>query len=272
MYKLLILFALATMASAEIVDLRKYQTPVKNQKDRNTCAYFAVTALVEGVIKAQFNKTYDISEQFQIFYGKEHFNEYTDKEFGYTYEIAQNFVKQYFFITEDHIPYQTSFFESGQPCENEDPFDTSAPSFCFSQGPIKYKHFPRVKLDGLKYDWITAMWSFGSTRAQLIQERIKKKRPVVITLKVYAPQWKDKLVTYTAETDKKCENGTFECYGHAVLLTGYDTKRKVFYFKNSWGEKWGDKGYGEISFDYINSYSDEPLSVYFDRLLGGIRE
>jgi hypothetical protein len=272
MYKLLILLMLATTTTAEIVDLRKYQTPVRNQKDRNTCAYFAVTALLEGVIKAKFNKSFDISEQFQIFYGKEHFNQYSDKEFGYTYEIAQNFTRQYFFIEEKYIPYQTSYFEPGKPCAGEDPFDTSSPSFCFSHAPIEYKDYPKVRIDGLKLDWVTGLWSIGKTRAQIIQDRIKDKRPVVITVKVYAPLWDKTRVVYTADTDKKCESGVYECYGHAILLTGYDTKKKIFYFKNSWSESWGNKGYGEISFDYINNYSDSPVSLYFDRLLGDIRE
>lgn len=134
------------------------------------------------------------------------------------------------------------------------------------------KNLPKVRVDGLKLDWITGLWSIGKTRSQIIQDRIKDKRPVVITVKVYAPLWDKKKVIYTAETDKKCENGTYQCYGHAILLTGYDTKKKVFYFKNSWSESWGDKGYGEISFDYINNYSDSPISLYFDRLLGDIRE
>ena len=272
MHKWLILLVLTVSSFAEIVDLRKYQTPVKDQKDRNTCAYFAVTALVEGLIKEKYKMTFDISEQFQIFYGKEHFNEYSDKEFGYTDEIAGNFTKQYFFMKEEHIPYQTSYFEPGMPCAGEDPFDTSSPSFCFSQGPIEYKHLPRVRVDGLKKDWITGLWSPGKTRAQLIMQRIKEKRPVVITLKVYAPLWKNKRVEYTADTEAKCENGTYQCYGHAVLLTGYDTKKKIFFFKNSWSEDWGDKGYGELSFDYVNNYSDSPVSLYFERWGSGIRE
>ncbi len=40
--------------------------------------------------------------------------------------------------------------------------------------------------------------------------------------------------------------------GHAIDLTGYDLKRKVFYFDNSWGLKWGKKGRGEIPFSKFN--------------------
>ena len=31
--------------------------------------------------------------------------------------------------------------------------------------------------------------------------------------------------------------------GHAVVLMGYDDAKKVFIVRNSWGNRWGDKGY-----------------------------
>jgi len=39
--------------------------------------------------------------------------------------------------------------------------------------------------------------------------------------------------------------------GHAILMVGYDNDTKRFIMRNSWGEKWGDKGYFTIPFDYV---------------------
>ncbi len=258
--------------SAKVVDLRPYQSSVKDQKDRNTCAYFAITALVESAIKYKFNKEYDISEQFQISYGKEFYNESVDKEFGDTYEIAMNFKNQNFFVKEEDAPYQTSLFEKGMICESYDPFGANAPKVCFSHGPIQWRELDTVKVDGLRVEWISGMWSIGKTRAQIIQQHMDRFESVAITVKVYPPNWDTATVTYTADDDANCTNGNYECAGHAVLLTGYDDVREVFFFKNSWGESWGNEGYGEISFDYINNYSDQPISVDFDRMIGNIRE
>ena len=36
--------------------------------------------------------------------------------------------------------------------------------------------------------------------------------------------------------------------GHAILLTGFNLRKKIFYFKNSWSENWGDAGFGTIPF------------------------
>jgi len=42
--------------------------------------------------------------------------------------------------------------------------------------------------------------------------------------------------------------------GHAVCAVGYDNKRKLIKFKNSWGKGWGKKGYGYITYAYINNF------------------
>jgi C1A family cysteine protease len=39
--------------------------------------------------------------------------------------------------------------------------------------------------------------------------------------------------------------------GHAVLLVGYDKRKKVFIARNSWGTNWGDKGYFYMPFDIV---------------------
>ena len=41
--------------------------------------------------------------------------------------------------------------------------------------------------------------------------------------------------------------------GHAMLCVGWDRKKGQFIFRNSWGPKWGDKGYGYIPVSYMTS-------------------
>jgi hypothetical protein len=40
--------------------------------------------------------------------------------------------------------------------------------------------------------------------------------------------------------------------GHAITLTGYNQDARLLQFKNSWGVGWGDRGYGYISYDYLD--------------------
>ena len=39
--------------------------------------------------------------------------------------------------------------------------------------------------------------------------------------------------------------------GHAVLFVGYNDETKCFKFKNSWGEAWGDQGYGYLPYNFL---------------------
>lgn len=39
--------------------------------------------------------------------------------------------------------------------------------------------------------------------------------------------------------------------GHAICLVSYDDEFNLLGFKNSWGTKWGDQGYGFFSYEYL---------------------
>ncbi len=41
--------------------------------------------------------------------------------------------------------------------------------------------------------------------------------------------------------------------GHAVLVVGYDLGKKHFIFRNSWGQSWGQHGYGYLPIAYLTS-------------------
>jgi hypothetical protein len=49
--------------------------------------------------------------------------------------------------------------------------------------------------------------------------------------------------------------------GHAVLVIGYDDRRRAFKLINSWGRKWGDGGYGWINYRYFGRVANEGYVV-----------
>ena len=51
------------------------------------------------------------------------------------------------------------------------------------------------------------------------------------------------------------ETGGRQVGGHAMLVVGYDDTRKRFKVQNSWRSSWGDKGYGYISYDWMERHS-----------------
>ena len=49
--------------------------------------------------------------------------------------------------------------------------------------------------------------------------------------------------------------------GQAICIVGYDDSKKLFKFINAWTEKWGDKGYGYLPYDYVTDSSDDVWSL-----------
>lgn len=46
---------------------------------------------------------------------------------------------------------------------------------------------------------------------------------------------------------------------HCIAICGWDNSTGRFLFKNSWGNFWGNNGYGTIPYQYIDSYSDVAM-------------
>jgi C1A family cysteine protease len=49
--------------------------------------------------------------------------------------------------------------------------------------------------------------------------------------------------------------------GHAICIVGYDDKLRIFKFKNSWGAKWADQGYGYLPYAYMQKYCSDAWSA-----------
>lgn len=49
--------------------------------------------------------------------------------------------------------------------------------------------------------------------------------------------------------------------GHAVLAVGYNLKEKRFLVRNSWGAKWGQKGYFTIPCEYLETSSADFWTI-----------
>lgn len=49
--------------------------------------------------------------------------------------------------------------------------------------------------------------------------------------------------------------------GHAICLVGYDDYREQVKFKNSWGDGWGDKGYGYLPYEYFEEFVHDMWTI-----------
>jgi GNAT superfamily N-acetyltransferase len=44
---------------------------------------------------------------------------------------------------------------------------------------------------------------------------------------------------------------------HCVCVVGYDDNTRLLHFVNSWGPRWGDKGFGFLPYDYFTRFSQD---------------
>ena len=49
--------------------------------------------------------------------------------------------------------------------------------------------------------------------------------------------------------------------GHAVMAVGYDRSAGRFFVRNSWGGKWGKKGYGTMPFEYLETLAADFWTI-----------
>lgn len=265
----LLAIAIQGQVAAWDVDLRAYQSPIKDQCDRNTCAYFSCTSMLESLIRVEFNRQVQLSEQYIIHLSKTKYKNKPDVEHADPYELMQQLRSEISQYHEEDIPYQKSYFRKGGLCEEFISNPAAAPDWCFSQLPFEnLDALKPIRLFGLKLDHMSRMWT-SKSRVETIKDRLEEKRSVVITVKIVPETWNDTTghAHFDSTMDAKCSAGELECFGHAILLVGYDDQKKLFLFKNSWGEKWGQEGYGTIGYDYIENFAEQPYSLQFERLL-----
>lgn len=84
--------------------------------------------------------------------------------------------------------------------------------------------------------------------ATAMMQTIASRRPFLFGFTVYQ-SFESELVEQTGAVPMP-RTGEALLGGHDVVIYGYDSLRKVFLFRNSYGESWGDKGNGTIPFAY----------------------
>jgi len=202
--------------------------PIFNQGAEGSSVGFAVAASVEYQIVKHLGKKVRISPRYIYNYARKlSGNLKTDS--GTTVKSAIDIVKKYGAVTEKEWPYKAGEYSKDLP----------------------------AKLETADYYLINNSYLLKSVGK--IIEAMDAHGPIVIGITIYESFYESSASAKTTETGivplpKEKENVVG---GHAVCLVGYDSKEKMFKFRNSWGTGWGDKGYGHLSFDYIEKFSSD---------------
>jgi len=222
-----------------LISVKASQGPVRDQHDRPTCVAFAVTALHEHLhlVRTGLDKTVDLdlSEEFLYYHCKQR-DGLGVKSTGTTISAASG-----------------SLAKQGQSLEALCPYQLRP-------------HAPRSKLTppapAALADGRTRLLS-GLTRLPQslasVRRSLKAGMPVVAVLDLHSNAY----LTVAGQIELP-RPGDRPIGRHAVLIVELEDRSgepcRIF-FKNSWGSKWGDKGFGSLREDYFKAHGRELWGI-----------
>jgi len=225
----------------------QYQTPIRNQKDRDTCSAFAMVAAIEARYKRDFGLDLDLSEQFFWHcykstnlkhprkYKYENQSSYWNGGNSHGIQTAVNFAipleqdcryldKTSMQAIRDQIPAAGQLVWQSAPEQNlvtQDEVDA------FEYSPLYISDAARSRA----YYGVKSYVLFDTNTVRntaSLESLLAGGREVMIDVRLY---WKMNSATGVREYD-----ATASGQAHVFLLVGYDRNEQVFYIKNSWGE------------------------------------
>ncbi len=205
------------------VDLRAFMTAVEDQKSLSSCTANAVAGAYEYLIKKFLaKKAFDVSRLF-IYYNARLRAGYEIEDKGSHIQYAVDSLMKIGACKEDTWVYD---LKSVNKKPNEESYIAAA-DFKIEKKkiiPTKLETWKQVLAEGYPIVFGTALFSSFDT--------CTKNKGIV---SMPSPD----------ETGRKAHGL------HAMLCVGYSEVDKMFIVRNSWGDKWGDKGYCYMPFEYL---------------------
>ncbi|MCK6599082.1 MAG: C1 family peptidase [Bdellovibrionaceae bacterium] len=203
---------------------KNWVSPVKNQGVCGSCVAFAAVATLETQINVTavnpfLNLQLSPQHLFSCGGGK--------CSYGWRPEPAAKFLKKTGVVDEACMPYISGAQGDDQACQSRCQDSDSR--------VVKIIDFERPT------------WFFKN------KEKVKKallKGPLVTTMKVY-----EDFLAYSHGVYKHVKGPALG--GHAISLVGYDDEKQAFLIRNSWGDSWGEKGFGYISYEDISGIGNQ---------------
>lgn len=213
-------YTITPKVTPNLVDLRRYCTPIENQGNLGSCTGQAIAGAIE-LLNKRNGKHNDISRLFIYYYER--------LLLGTVNYDSGAYIRDGIKVTNHY----------GASLESHWPYDIRK----FRQEPINEAKVDALKRKVTRYERVADF--NGCINA------LSNGYPVIIGFHVYS-SFMTNNVARTGNMPYPNTKRERLLGGHAVLLVGYDKRKKVFIARNSWGTGWGDKGYFYMPFNVIN--------------------
>jgi len=213
-----------------------YTTPIKDQSPAPTCEAYGLCAALETLMQYQEKELYnpDLSEAHL------YFSAGGTVESGYVNLIdAANYLMEYGVPDEGSCPDPHRAFDS--PIKSISGWENRT-----------------VKIHG---------WGWVDQNISTMKSALIEHGPLVICISV----WKDYFF-YMGGVYK--HRWGARVGGHVVTIVGYDDSKSCWIVKNSWGTKWGEKGWFRMAYDadmFADWYGPGTGVMYLDGVYGNLK-
>jgi C1A family cysteine protease len=240
------------MTSYEALPLKldgsKWCSRIRDQGSLKSSAAHACISIIEYLQKKLFSKYVQLSSLFTYKVQRNLLHEEGDT--GSYPRIGAATLRLFGAPPEEYWPY------------NIPDFDKEPPAFCYSLAQnFRARNMLRLDHQGVS----------KSSLLMSIKRSLADGFPTIFGFTIYdsiSQAKEDGMVRCPCQSEKI--KG-----GHSVMAFGYDDKIKIenhnckevttgaLRFQNSWGENWGDKGYGWLPYDYVlRGLTEDWWTVY----------
>jgi hypothetical protein len=222
----------------ESTDLREWCSPVKNQGNLNSCTAHAAAAIVEYFEMRSAGRVIDASRLF-LYKTTRNLLHYSG-DTGANTRATMKALVMLGVTPEEFYPYDETKV-------NEEPS-----AFCYSLAD---------NFKSVKYYRIDTRDRSKDSVLQHAKTLLAANRPLMLGFMAYLSCWQQAgangMIPFPVTSDIRFG-------GHNVAVVGYDDNIIIrnrditgvestgaFLFKNSYGDQWGEKGYGWLPYDYL---------------------
>lgn len=214
------------------VDMRKTGTvsPVYDQGDLGSCTAFAVGGGMRETLTNMAGEGPRAYSPLYLYYKERELHGWVNSDTG-AYMIDG----------------MTVLSNSGDCLDSTIPYDIA--NFKEKPSAVAEKEAADYRIDSY-----TLLKTLDELKTQLAEGH-----PAVFGFTMY-DSFFDPLITKTGMMPMP-QVGEFIVGGHAVFVVGYDDAKQVLIIRNSWGGKWGDKGYFYMPYAYVSPENVSEIYV-----------
>lgn len=211
-------------ATAGVLDLRKWCSPVENQRDLGSCVANAVVGGLEFLQIRNGQTLKDLSRLF-VYYNSRLMHQQSDVDEGTFIRLAMGTLSSLGTCEEIKWPYDTSkvFFR---------------PTWGAYREGYAHKISSYYRIDGT-----------GQSRIDQIKKALEAQHPVVFGCTVD----NDFINTSSSGVVMMPKSVRTIAGGHAMLIVGYKDNGNTLIVRNSWGTTWGDNGYCYMPSSFLDA-------------------